>query len=65
MPKFQFLTFYLDCEGTNNIYVLYVPILGFGGHWKLLNRVWHLDMHLDVVTGLWYTWLLVFDTPLF
>ena len=27
----------------------------FRGCWKFLTGVWHLDLDLDMVTGLWYT----------
>ena len=50
---FQILAFYLDFEGAKNIHVLYVLILGFGGHWRFLTDVWHLDLDLDMVTDLW------------
>ena len=30
-------------------------IWGFGGCWRLLAVIWHLDHDLDEVTGLWYT----------
>ena len=43
---------YLDFEGAKNIYVLKVYIWGFGEHWKFLTGVWHLDLDLDMVTGL-------------
>ena len=29
-----------------------VPYWGFGGHWRILTWVWHLDIDLDLVTGL-------------
>ena len=31
------------------------PHLGFGGRWRFLTGVWHLDLDLDMVIGLWYT----------
>ena len=31
-------------------------ILGFGGHWRFLTGVWHLNLNLDMVTCLWYTY---------
>ena len=31
------------------------PNLVFGGHWRFLTGVWHPDIDLDMVTGLWYT----------
>ena len=48
----RILALYLDFEGTKNIYVLLVLILGFGERWKFLTGVWHLDLDLDMVTGL-------------
>ena len=39
---------YLDFEGAKNINVL---IRGFGGHWMFLTGIWHLDLDLDMVSG--------------
>ena len=44
---------YLDFEGAKNIHVLWVLIWGFGGCWRFLIGVWHPDIDLDLVTGLW------------
>ena len=44
-----------DFEGVNKTNVIQVLILGFGGCWRLLTGVWHLDLDLDMVTGNWYT----------
>ena len=44
---FQILAFYLDFE--------YAKILCFGGCWRFLTGVWHLDLDLDMVTGHCYT----------
>jgi len=49
------LALYLYFEGTKNIHVLKVLIWSFVGVWRLLTGVWHLDLDLDMVTGLWYT----------
>ena len=43
---------YLNFEGAKNIHVLKVLIWGFGGLWGFLTGVWHLDLDLDMVTGL-------------
>ena len=51
----QILALYLDFEGAKHIHVLEVLIWGFGGHWRFLTGVWHPDIDLDMVTGLWYT----------
>ena len=51
----QILALYLDFEGAKNIHVLWVLIWGFGGRWRFLTWVWHPDIDLDMVTGLWYT----------
>ena len=58
-PMFWIWALYLDFEGAKNIHVLYVLIWGFGGRWRFLTGVWHPDIDLDIVTGLWYTnfWL--------
>ena len=45
----------LDFEGVKNMHVLQVLIWGFGGCSRFLTGVWHLDLDLDMVTGLWYT----------
>ena len=43
---------YLDFEDSKNIHVLKVLSWGFGGHWRILTGVWHLDLDFDIVTGL-------------
>ena len=48
----QILALYLDFEGAKSIHVLYVFICGFGGRLRFLTRVWHLDLDLDMVSGL-------------
>ena len=48
---FQILTPYLDFEGAKNIHVLKVLIWGFGGHWRVLTGIPHLDLDLDMVIG--------------
>ena len=48
----QILALYLEFEGAKNIHVLYVIIIwGFGGCWRFLTGVWHLDLDLNMVTG--------------
>ena len=59
-PMFWIVALYLDLEGAKNIHVLKVLIWGFGGHWRFLNWVWHLDLDLDIVTSIWY-----FHVPIF
>ena len=54
-PIFWILALNLDFEGAKNIQVLQVLIWGFRGCCKFLNWVWHLNIALDTVTGLWYT----------
>ena len=49
------LALYLYFEGAKNIHVFKVLIWGFGGCWRFLTGVWHLDLDLDIVTSLWYT----------
>ena len=51
-PMLKILAIYLDFEGAKNILVLLVLIWGIGGHWRFLTGVWHLDLDLDMVTGL-------------
>ena len=51
---FLIVAFYLDFEGAKNINILYVLIWGFGGCWRFLTGVWHIDLYWDMVTGLWY-----------
>ena len=55
IPMFQIVALYLNFEGEKNIHVLKVLIWGFGGCWRFLTGVWHLDVDFDMVTGLWYT----------
>ena len=45
----------LDFEGANNIQLLQVLIWGIGRHCRFLTGVWHLDLDLDMVPGLYYT----------
>ena len=52
-PGIQILALYLDLEGAKNIHALQVLIWEFGGHWRFLTGVWHLDLDLDMGTGLW------------
>ena len=33
------------------------PDFGFDGDWRFLTGVWHPDIDLDMVTGLWYTYI--------
>ena len=49
---FSILALYLDFEDAKNIHVLQVLIWGFGGHWRFLTGVLHLDLDLDMVAGL-------------
>ena len=51
---FQIFALHLDFEGAKNIYVQWVLIWSFVGCWMLLTGVWHLDLYLDIVTGLLY-----------
>ena len=60
IPMFKIVVLYLDTEGEKNSHVLSVLIWGFGGHWRFLTGVWHFDLDLDVVTGLWYTHIMTF-----
>ena len=53
-PIFRILNLYLDLEFEKNIHVLRVLIWGFGGCWRFLTGVLHLDLEFDMVTGLWY-----------
>ena len=55
-PIFWILALYLDFEGAKNIHVQLVLIWGFGGCWRFLTGVWHFDLDLDMVTGLWYNY---------
>ena len=45
---------YVDFKGAKNTHVLKVLIWGFGGCWRFLTGVWHLDSDFDVIIGLWY-----------
>ena len=52
---FWILALYLDFEGSKTINVLQVLIWGPTG-------IWHLDLDLYMVTGLWYTHVLNFGS---
>ena len=54
-PKFQIVALYLDFDSAKNIDVLKVLIWSFGGRWRFLTGVWHLDLDLDMTNGLWCT----------
>ena len=54
IPLIWILALYLYFEGAKNIYVLQVLIWDFGGCWRLLTGVWHLDLDLNMFTDLWY-----------
>ena len=47
----QILALYLEFEGAKKIHVLLVLIWGFAGHWRFLTGIWHLDIDLELVTG--------------
>ena len=55
IPMFQIWALYLDFEHAKNNHVLYVLIWGFGGCWRFLTGVLHLDLDLNMVTGLCHT----------
>ena len=57
IPMIQILALHLDFEGAKNIHVLQVFIWGFGGRWRFLTGVWHLEFDLDRVTVLWYSYI--------
>ena len=61
-PIFPVLALCLDFEGAKNIYVLNVLIWGFGGGCRFLTGVWHLDLDLVMVSGLWYSCLSSIET---
>ena len=52
IPMVQISALYLDFEGAKHIHVLKVLIWGFRGCWRFLTGDWHLDLDLDMVTGL-------------
>ena len=54
-PMFWTFALCLDFEGAKNIQVLQVLIWGILRRCRLLTGIWHLDLDLDIVTGLWYT----------
>ena len=51
-PIFQILALYLDFEGAKEHPCSLCPDMSFGGGWWFLTGVWHLDLDLDMVTGL-------------
>ena len=52
IPMIRILALYLDFEGAKNIHVLQVLIWGFGGCWRFLTGVWHLDLDMEMVIHL-------------
>ena len=51
-PNFWSLSWFLRCQQHPCPKVL---IWGFWGCFRLLTGIWHLDLDLNMVTGLWYT----------
>ena len=39
------------------------PEWGIGGDWRFLDEVCHLDLHLDIFSGLCHTNILNFGSP--
>ena len=52
-PMYSFFTLDIKFESTKNIHVLEVLIWSFGGCCRFLTGVLHLDLDLNMVTGLW------------
>ena len=48
----QILALYLDFEGAKKIPILQVLIWDFKGGWRFMSGVWHLDLDLNMATGL-------------
>ena len=53
-PIILILASYINFESAKIIHALKVLIWGFGGSWRLLTLVWHLDHDFDMVIGLFY-----------
>ena len=51
---FQNLAFYRDFEGCKEYPCPLSPHWGFECCWRFLTWVWHHELDLDMVTGLWY-----------
>merc|ERR1712082_467885 len=47
IPMIQILALYLDFESAKNIHVVRVLIWGFGGRWRFLTGILHLDLDWD------------------
>ena len=54
-PSSEFWLFILRFQGAKTICAPKVLIWGFGGYWRFLTGVLHLDLDLDMVTGLWFS----------
>ena len=50
-PMFLIVALYSDFVSAKNIHILKVLILSFGGVWRFLTRILHLDLELDMVNG--------------
>ena len=60
-PIFQILASY-HFEGEKNIHVFEILGWAFGVCWRFLNEVWYINLDLNMVTGLWYTYALYFGS---
>ena len=58
----EFWLFILRFQGAKPICAPKVLIWGFGGYWRFLTGVLHLDIDLDMITGLWYTHIPIFGS---
>ena len=54
---FWILALSLHFDGAKIIHVIWVLIGGFGGCWRFFTEIRDLDLHFDMVTGLWYTYI--------
>ena len=51
-PMILILAPYLEFGGAEKIHVFKVLIWGSGGCWRFLTQVLHVDLDLDIFTGL-------------
>ena len=58
----QILALYLDFDCAKNIHVLWFLIWCFWGCRRFVTGVWPFYLDLDIITGVWYNYVLIFGS---